>query len=75
MVLFQIQSKLLKIIYFFLILPNYINAGVTFNLLTRQKIFYGKDNEAYPWRSNYVGYTYVGWTNVFIFATFLTLKN
>ena len=32
-----------------------MNTGVTFNLLMRQKIFDGKDNEANPWRSNYVG--------------------
>ena len=34
-----------------------------------------EDNEANVWRSNYVGQTYVGWTNAFIFATFFnTLK-
>ena len=32
--------------YFFLISSNYRNIGVTFDLLMRQKIFYGKDNEA-----------------------------
>ena len=45
-ILFLILSKLLKIMYFFLISSNYINTGITFNLLMRQKIFYGKDNEA-----------------------------
>ena len=35
----------------------------------RQKKFYGKDNEANP-RSNYFGWAYAGWTNVFNFATF-----
>ena len=44
-ILFLILSKLLKM-YFFLISSNYINTGITFNLLMRQKIFYGKDNEA-----------------------------
>ena len=48
-VLFLILSKLLKIMYFFLILLNCWNTGVTFNLLMRQKkIFYRKDNEANP---------------------------
>ena len=32
--------------YFFLISSNYRNIGVTYDLLMRQKIFYGKDNEA-----------------------------
>ena len=32
-----------------------MNTGVTFNLLMRQKIFYGKDNEANAQRSNHVG--------------------
>ena len=47
-ILFLILSKLLKIMYFFLISSNYMNTGVTFNLLIRKKIFYGKDNEANP---------------------------
>ena len=47
-VLFLIPSKLLEIMYFFLISSNYINTEVTFNLLLRKKKnFYGKDNEAY----------------------------
>ena len=32
--------------YFFLVSSNYRNTGVTFNFLMKQKIFYGKDNEA-----------------------------
>ena len=36
-VLFQVLSKLLKIMYFYLISSNYMNTGVTFNLLMRQK--------------------------------------
>ena len=36
-ILFLILSKLLKIMYFFLISSNCMNAGVTFNLLMRQK--------------------------------------
>ena len=32
--------------YFFLISLNDLNTGVNFNLLMRQKIFYGKNNEA-----------------------------
>ena len=47
-----------------------MNTGVIFDLLMRHKIFYGKDNKVNPWQSNYVGYTYAGGTNVFIFATF-----
>ena len=32
-----------------------MNTGLTFNLLMRQKkVFYGKDSEANPWRSNYL---------------------
>ena len=68
-ILFLILSKLLKM-YFFLISSNYINTGTTFDLLMRQKIFYGKDNEANACRSNYIRDPYVGWTNAFIFATF-----
>ena len=45
-VLFLILSKLLKEMYLFLIPSNYMNTEVTFNLLMRQKLFYGKDNEA-----------------------------
>ena len=36
-VLFQVLSKLLKIMYFYLISSKYMNTGVTFNLLMRQK--------------------------------------
>ena len=42
---FLILSKLLKIMYFFLISSNYMNTGVTFNILMRKKIFFRKDNE------------------------------
>ena len=41
-VLFLILSKLLKIMYFFLVSLNYRNTGVTFNLLMRQ--------ENLPWK-------------------------
>ena len=37
MYFFLILSKLLKIMYFFLISSNYMNTGLTFNLLMRQK--------------------------------------
>ena len=36
-ILFLTLSKLLKIMYFFLISSNYKNTGVTFNLLMRKK--------------------------------------
>ena len=39
----------------FLLSPNNKNTGVTSTFLWDKKIFYGKDNEAYPWQSNYVG--------------------
>ena len=42
---FLILSKLLKIMYFFPISSNYMNTGVTFNILMRKKIFFRKDNE------------------------------
>ena len=41
-----------------------MNTGVNFNLLMRQKIFYEKDNEVNPGRSNYVRQTCVGWTTM-----------
>ena len=52
-VLFLILSELLRRMYFF-VSSNYMNTGVTLNFLMRQKN-YGKDNEANPGRSNYVG--------------------
>ena len=58
-VLFLILSKLLQIMYVFLVSSNYMNTGVTFNLLS----------EANAWRSSYVG-----WTNVFIFAIFFNTE-
>ena len=58
--LFLILSKLFKSMYFFLISSNYMNTGVTFNVLgknkrkIRKKIM-GKDNEANPRQGNYLG--------------------
>ena len=41
-----------------------------------KKILYGKDNEANASRSNYVGYTYVGWKNFSVLQLFYnTEKN
>ena len=37
---FLILSKLLKTMHFFLISSNYMNTGVTFNILMRQKKYY-----------------------------------
>ena len=41
-VLFPILSKLLEIMYFFLVSSNHRNTGITLNFLTRQKILLWK---------------------------------
>ena len=57
--------------YFLLTSSNYLNTGGNSDLLIRQNSFMKKTMSVILEEViNYVGQTHVGWTNIFIFATF-----